>query len=163
MKRLRSFLIFFIPFICFFFYFTNQNVHTHNPTDSSHDKHGYVEVPEAYKVPTVTISVTQDQSKTWLLEVETENFTFAPKKVGANIPSYNEGHAHLYINGEKVNRLYGKYYNLGTLKEGKNKIKVTLNSNNHGTLTNNGKTIENSTVVWDKGDRFTVPSSLEVF
>ncbi|MCM3569261.1 hypothetical protein [Neobacillus mesonae] len=81
------------------------------------------------------------------MEIQTENFKFNPKKAGDHLPSYNEGHAHLYINGEKVNRLYGKYYYLGTLKQGKNEIKVSLNSNNHGTLLYNGKKIEDSTVV----------------
>jgi hypothetical protein len=147
MERFRSFLIFFIPFLLFFFYFTNQNDHNHFSANSSHAEHGYVEIPEGYDVPSVKIFVTQDLSNTWLLEVQTKNFKFNPKNLGAKLPSYNEGHAHLYINGEKVNRLYGKYYNLGTLKQGKNKITVTLNSNNHGTLIYNGKSIENSRVV----------------
>ncbi|WP_209812210.1 hypothetical protein [Ammoniphilus resinae] len=140
-------MIFFIPFLLFFFYFTNENGHSHFSANSSHPGHDYVEIPKGYDVPSVKIFVTQDQSDTWLLEVQTENFKFNPKKVGDKVPSYNEGHAHLYINGEKFNRLYGKYYNLGTLKQGKNKIKVTLNSNNHGTLIYNEKTIEDSMVV----------------
>ncbi|MEQ2525118.1 hypothetical protein EKG37_07025 [Robertmurraya yapensis] len=147
MEKLRSFLIFFFPFLLFFFYFTYQSGEQHFSANSSHTDHGFVEIPEGYDVPSVKIFVTQDQSDTWLLEVQTERFKFNPKMVGANLPSYNEGHAHLYINGEKVNRIYGRYYNLGTLKLGKNEIKVTLNSNNHGILTHNGKLIENSTVV----------------
>jgi hypothetical protein len=149
MKRFRSFLIFFIPFIAFFFYFTNQNEHNHSTANASnnHTDHGYVEIPEGYYVPAVNMSVTQDQSGTWLLKVETIHFDFAPEKAGMKSPSYNEGHAHLYINGKKINRLYGEYYNLGTLPKGKNVIKVTLNSNNHGALVYKGKPIQSSIVV----------------
>ncbi len=145
MERFKSFLIFFIPFLLFFYYFTND--HEHNLANTSHLTHGYVNVPEGHAVPSVQIYVTQDLSSTWLLEVETKNFAFTPKKIGANLPSYNEGHAHLYINGKKINRLYGKYYNLGELEQGKNEIKVTLNSNNHKTLLYEGNPIEFSTVV----------------
>lgn len=147
MKRFGSFFTFFVPFVLFFFYFTYLNEHNDTTANSMHAGHGYVQIPEGYEVPSVTIIVTKDQSNTWLLEVRTENFKFNPKMVGAKMPSYNEGHAHLYINGEKINRLYGSYYNLGVLKKGKNNIQVTLNSNNHGVLVHNGKTIENSMTV----------------
>ncbi|WP_138417093.1 hypothetical protein [Aquibacillus sediminis] len=147
MNKFKSFIIFFIPFLLFFFYFTNQHGHKPFSANPSHAEHGYVEVPDGYDVPSVKIAVTMDQSNTWLLEVQTKNFTFNPKKVGAGLPSYNEGHAHLYINGEKINRLYGNYYNLGKLKQGKNTITVTLNSNNHSVLMNNGNKIEDRTVV----------------
>ncbi|MBT2680818.1 hypothetical protein J7E38_17540 [Bacillus sp. ISL-35] len=145
MKKFNSFLVFFIPFIVFFFYFTSNN--EHNLSSASHMQHDVAEIPGGYKVPSVNISVTQDMSGTWLLGVNTANFSFAPKKVGSELPSYNEGHAHLYINGKKVNRLYGQYYNLGTLKKGKNEIMVTLNSNDHGVLTYRGKPIRSSVIV----------------
>jgi hypothetical protein len=147
MAKFRSFLIFFIPFILFFFYFTNQHETNHLSANSSHAAHGYVEIPKGHEAPSVKITVTKDPSNSWLLKVHTEDFTFTPEKAGSNAPSYHEGHAHIYINGEKINRLYGEYYHLGELKPGKNTIKVTLNSNNHGTLFYAGKAIENSTVI----------------
>ncbi|MFT9598928.1 hypothetical protein [Mesobacillus sp.] len=145
MKRLRSFLVFFIPFIVFFFYFTSNN--EHNPSLANHMQHENVEIPEGNKIPSVNLSVTQDMSGTWLLKVDTIDFTFAPYKVGSDVPSYNEGHAHIYVNGKKINRLYGQFYNLGNLEKGKNEIMVTLNSNNHGTLAYRGKPISSSVVV----------------
>ncbi|MBT2686320.1 hypothetical protein [Bacillus sp. ISL-37] len=149
MKRLRSFLVFFIPFIVFFFYFTSNNEHNPSSANASkkHMGHGLVEIPEEYQIPTVDVSVTQDPAGTWLLKVKAENFMFTPEKVGEETPSYNEGHAHLYINGKKINRLYGEYYNLGDLKKGKNEIMVTLNSNNHGILAYRGKAIISNVVV----------------
>jgi hypothetical protein len=145
LARLKSFLIFFIPFIVFFFYFTSNN--EHNPSSANHMQHDYVEIPEGYQVPSVNLSVTQDMSGTWLLSVDTTYFRFAPEKVGSDDPSFNEGHAHIYVNGKKVNRLYGHFYNLDTLKKGENEIMVTLNSNNHGALAYRGNPISSSVVV----------------
>ncbi|MEW8970681.1 MAG: hypothetical protein AB2411_08655 [Mesobacillus sp.] len=145
MKRVRSFLVFFIPFLGFFFYFTSNN--EHNPSSANHMQHDLVEIPDGYDIPALEISVTEDLSGTWLLTVDTTDFTFEPKKVGSDAPSYNEGHAHIYVNGEKVNRLYGPFYNLDTLKKGENEIMVTLNSNNHGVLAYRGKPISSRVVV----------------
>lgn len=146
MAKLRSFLLFFVPFLLFFTYYTNQSAGHHLAADSMHAAHGFVAIPEGYAVPTVEIVVTQDNSNHWLLQVETEHFTFNPMKVGDMAPSYNEGHAHLYVNGRKVSRLYGKYYDLGILKPG-TKITVTLHANNHAALIHNGQKIEASTIV----------------
>lgn len=144
MRRLSSFLTFFIPFLVFFFYFTNQNTHNHSAADTlQHDMtHGYAEIPAGYVLPSVNASVFKDLSGSWLLKVETDHFTFTPEKAGMSEPSYNEGHAHIYINGKKINRLYGEYYHLGSLSKGKNEIKVTLNANNHGALIYKGKPIQ---------------------
>jgi hypothetical protein len=145
LEKLKSFLVFFIPFIVFFFYFTSNN--EHNPSSANHMQHDYVEIPEGYQVPLVNISVTEDMSGTWLLSVDTSHFSFSPQKVGSTEPSFNEGHAHIYVNGKKINRLYGPYYNLDTLKKGENEIMVTLNSNNHGILAYRGKPISSRVVV----------------
>ncbi|MRG85946.1 hypothetical protein [Salinibacillus xinjiangensis] len=137
MKKFKSFIGLMISFVILSFYFIHQNQQIH--LSEAHTTHQPVAIPESYESPKVDIHVQQDQSGTWLLELDTENFRFTPHKVGAEAPSYHEGHAHLYINGEKVNRLYGKYYNLGTLDEGENKIVVSLHSNNHGVLVYKGK------------------------
>ncbi|WP_139184838.1 hypothetical protein [Virgibacillus subterraneus] len=145
MKKIRSFTGFTVIFLVLFFYFVNQNSHLIN--SEGHITHKPVEIPEGYTVPSVEVKVSQDRPNTWLLHLKTKHFTFAPDKVGSDIPSYNEGHVHLYINGEKINRLYGNYFNLGDLEEGKTKIRVSLHSNNHGALVYKGKPIENSEIV----------------
>jgi len=85
--------------------------------------------------------VRQDYSGSWYVRIDTEHFTFAPEKVGLDETNYNEGHAHLYLNGKRMNRMYGQYYNLGELKKGTYNILVTLNANNHGLYTYEGKPI----------------------
>lgn len=62
--------------------------------------------------------------------VETTNWTWAPENVNAAaLP--NQGHAHLYVDGVKVARLYGPWYHLDGLAPGPHDITVTLNANNH--------------------------------
>ncbi|HEY9597498.1 MAG TPA: hypothetical protein V6D33_07495, partial [Cyanophyceae cyanobacterium] len=52
-----------------------------------------------------------------------------------------EGHAHLYVNGKKLTRLYGSWYYLSNLTPGSHKITVTLNTNRHENLIHNGQVI----------------------
>jgi len=57
----------------------------------------------------------------------------------AHVPS--EGHAHLYIDGKKVTRLYGEWYHIPSLSPGTHKITVTLNANSHEDLMVKGKVV----------------------
>ena len=56
--------------------------------------------------------------------------------------------AHLYINGEKVARLYGPWYHIAYLEPGKNEILVTLNANNHGEYLHDGEVIADTVTVY---------------
>ena len=64
------------------------------------------------------------------LRLETNNFTFSRTDDGAaHVP--NEGHAHLYLNGLKLGRLYSNIYQIGALSPGNYTLSVSLNSNDH--------------------------------
>jgi putative intracellular protease/amidase len=95
-------------------------------------------------IPTITAKAHPDTMGGWNLELVTTNFRFAPEHVGnAVLPS--EGHAHLYIDGVKIGRIYGTWYNLPpTLfkSAGDHEIRVTLNANDHSDLESNGATIQ---------------------
>ncbi|MBE4909471.1 hypothetical protein IMZ08_15580 [Bacillus luteolus] len=140
MYRLVSFFVIFtFVSIMIFFHYQYGHHSAFGHAQSHHEE--TVEIPISYRLPAITASITQDQSGSWLLEIMTSNFTFTPKKTGSTVIQYNEGHAHLYINGKKINRLYGNYYNLGNLSPGTYAVKVTLNANNHGIYTSAGKEI----------------------
>ena len=63
----------------------------------------------------------------------TTNFRFAPEN--ASSPHRDgEGHALLYVNGEKVARLYGPWFHIEFLPSGPTKVTVTLNANDHSGL-----------------------------
>ena len=51
-----------------------------------------------------------------------------------------EGHAHLYLDGAKVARVYGEWYHLPKL-EGEHKLRVTLNTNDHQDYTVAGEVV----------------------
>jgi hypothetical protein len=115
----------------------------HRSMDHHHDM---MAVPAGQPVPSVEIQVHPDPVSGWNLEILTTNFRFAPERVNqANQP--NEGHGHLYINGEKVSRIYGNWLHLPELPTGRNQITVGLNANSHATLTHNGEPIEATVVV----------------
>jgi len=108
--------------------------------------HGAMEVPANQLLPTVKLIAHPDARKGWNLEVQITNFKFAPEHVNqTSIPT--EGHAHLYIDGEKITRLYGNWYYLGSLPPGEHEITVTLNANGHESLMHNGEPIQASVVV----------------
>jgi len=85
--------------------------------------------------PTLDIEVLKDPSAGWNLHVMTENFRFAPEHASlAHVAG--EGHAHVYVNGTKIGRLYGNWMHIAELPKGEAKVEVTLNSNDHLLLAN---------------------------
>jgi len=115
----------------------------HHP-GMSHDsmpiRHGTMELGGMPAPPTVRLSVHKDPKAGWNLQVQVENFRFAPEHAStAHVPG--EGHAHLFIDGKKVTRLYGEWFHIPALAPGTHKITVTLNANSHEDLTNKGKPI----------------------
>ncbi len=111
-------------------------------THTTHDHmlhHGVFEVT-ANAGPRLTLSVVKDVVAGWNLHVQTDNFTFAPENVNGPMVA-NQGHAHIFVDGEKLARLYGPYFHLSDMAPGSHVVKVTLNTNNHETYSVNGKSI----------------------
>ncbi|MEO0915459.1 MAG: hypothetical protein AAFY31_00490 [Pseudomonadota bacterium] len=80
--------------------------------------------------PTLSLAVAPDPVAGWNLHLATTNFVFAAERAGeAHIAG--EGHAHVYVNGEKIARAYGNWFHLESLPQGQVEIEVTLNSNDH--------------------------------
>lgn len=86
-------------------------------------------------VPSVAIALHKDAMSGYNLEITPTNFRFAPEHVnGAVVP--NEGHAHLYIDGKKIARVYGTWMHLSGdfFPSGSHEVRVTLNANDHSDL-----------------------------
>lgn len=108
--------------------------------------HGMMAIPAGQPVPEVTVDIFPDPVAGWNLQVQTANWAFAPESVNADsIPT--EGHAHLYVNGTKITRLYSEWYHIPSLPPGEHVLTVSLNANGHETLMHAGAPIEASVKV----------------
>lgn len=104
-----------------------------------------VDVPAA-DAPQVAIAITPDPMAGYNLHIMTENFTFSPQNASrTNVTG--EGHAHVYINGQKLGRVYGPWMHLDGLPKGEVEIEVSLNTNDHSPLAVNGTPIAASQTI----------------
>lgn len=101
--------------------------------------HPQFEVPAGTPAPEVMIHATKDTTGGWNLHFMTKNFTFTPELAGQP-DVMGEGHGHLYVNGKKVARVYGNWFHLN-VEKGVNKVKVSLNTNQHKDYAVDGKVI----------------------
>lgn len=108
-------------------------------------RHGKIEV-DPNNAPGASVRVVKDALSGWNVYLTPRNFRFAPEKVNqAN--TANEGHAHLYLNGKKLTRLYGTSFHIDNMKPGRNVVTVTLNANDHSDLLLAGKPITAEAIV----------------
>jgi len=109
----------------------NHGGHSSSGTHEMH--HQKVDVSGFEKIPKVDVEATADAKDGWNIKVITENFVFTPENVNGDSVQ-GEGHAHLYLDGKKIARLYGPWYHLTGVAAGHHLIRVTLNANNHSEL-----------------------------
>ena len=115
-----------------------------------HGSMGGIEEPQGMGV---SIQAVPDSVSGMNVRLTTTNFTFAPQEVGgAHVPGH--GHAHIYLDGVKVGRLYGEHYHLGSIAPGEHTLRATLNANTHQEYAVGGVIVEDSitVVVPDAGD-----------
>ena len=105
-------------------------------TMHKHDHEETVEIGTANA--SLDLILHPDSVSGYNLELVTTGFDFAPSRSGAD-HQLGEGHAHLYVDGHKVGRLYGRWHHLGALTPGAHEIRVTLNANDHRLLAIEGR------------------------
>ncbi|MEP3394134.1 MAG: copper chaperone PCu(A)C [Litoreibacter sp.] len=81
--------------------------------------------------PTITLTALSGFSADGgEISIAVENFTFVRAENDApHVP--NHGHAHIYLNGLKLGRLYDTAFSLGPILPGAYELVVSLNSNTH--------------------------------
>ncbi|MGC1497546.1 MAG: hypothetical protein WA790_17215 [Sulfitobacter sp.] len=100
----------------------------------------------AENAPRVAVVLKPDPMTGYNLHVTVDNFAFNPQGASlAHVPG--QGHAHVYINGEKLSRLYGEWMHIAALPKGEVTVEVTLNSNDHRPLSVNGAPISASSTL----------------
>ena len=119
-------------------------VHDHKP----------ISIPEGAETPKINIAIFQDKKDGFNLHISVANFELEPPEfestfitspaqssIAMNEKFVVDGHAHLYVNGKKISRVYGNYLHLpsGLFNPGINMIMVSLNAHSHDvwTLNNN--------------------------
>lgn len=101
---------------------------------------------DAADAPEMAIGVTHDPVSGYNLHLKIDQFEFAPEQAGlAHVAG--QGHAHVYVNGVKIARLYGPWLHIAALPAGAAEVEVTLNANDHRTLTVGGKPISATAIV----------------
>lgn len=96
--------------------------------------------------PQLDIEVTPDPVTGYNLHLMTRGFTFAPEHASLDHVA-GQGHAHVYVNGTKIGRLYSPWMHLDALPSGATEIQVTLNANDHRPLAVSGTPVTATTIV----------------
>jgi len=106
----------------------------------AHDHGKRVMLTAGSKAPALGIAIKNDPVGGWNLHLRVSNFRFAPERASTPYKA-GEGHAHIYVNGKKLARLYGPWFHIGSLPPGKAMIRVTLNTNDHREMMVGGKIV----------------------
>ncbi|WP_394155418.1 hypothetical protein [Loktanella salsilacus] len=90
------------------------------------------EVDPNEPVPSVTHLMFPDIMDGYNVQILPVNFDFTPADINRGA-QHNQGHAHLYVNGVKIGRVYAPWVHLPAklLQPGVNEVTVTLNANDH--------------------------------
>ncbi len=103
-----------------------------------------IEVPARAPLPGLSLKLSRDAIDGFNLQVLIENFTLGAPPVAKSLAEltglardadsgFMLGHGHLYINGQKLQRLYGTrvHLPLALFFGGVNQVTVTLNNHGH--------------------------------
>lgn len=82
----------------------------HESADAGHS-HAVRDVADAASVPEVSHLVFPDAVDGYNIQILTRNFRFTPSAINGAVED-NTGHAHVYVNGTKVMRVYSEWVHL---------------------------------------------------
>jgi uncharacterized membrane protein YphA (DoxX/SURF4 family) len=99
---------------------------------------------EVERPPSVALAVEPDGSGGYLARVEATPFRFTPD-AGAHVPG--EGHAHLYVDGAQVARMYGPVVHLPALPPGQRTVTAVLATRDHRLYAHGGEAVRAERVV----------------
>lgn len=94
----------------------------------------------------VKISAEPDADGGVNVRVAVEGFRFAPDLVDQD-HTPGAGHAHIYLDGEKLGRVFEAEYHIAVVPPGEHEIRVSLTTNNHSELVFDGEKVEATATV----------------
>ena len=124
----------------------------HGAEHEGHGDHGSpLELTAGTPVPEVAIDVTPtDTPGMFTIDVTLTNFTITPENIDGD-PIDNEGHMHLLLDGEKVER-FTELTHTVMVPEGEHLVEVELNANNHQPYAVDGVPIRAGVTVTGAGE-----------
>ena len=125
---------------------TRSDAGTPSTMATGHHHEGVTDVDPSLPTPLVAIDVSEDPKSGWNLRIDIENFRLAPENVSTD-HVVGEGHMHLYIDGEKITRLYEPWHHLGALEPGDHEIRVELSANDHSALASEGALLDDTVTI----------------
>ena len=118
--------------------------------DSMEHEHKMIQIPESALQPKLDVRLYKDTQSGFNLVIETQNFELEPPELAGDNPvNVLEGHAHVFINGDKVYRAYGRFIHLpaNLFVEGVNQVMVSLNDHDHNTWSRGAKMVMATMVI----------------
>lgn len=114
--------------------------------------HMPITAPKTAQTVRLDLEISDDAMSGYNLTIHTQNYVMQPPPAQLSMAEMMSpslageqllGHAHLYINGEKIQRVYGKYLHLPQtlFKAGTNSISVSLNNHGHMYWQQSGKKV----------------------
>ena len=105
--------------------------------------------------PTATLEITKDPTGGFNVRVLTAGFTWRPEM--ASMRHVNgEGHAHVYLDGRKIMRIYNQWFHLNTFqfadKSGEQLVSIELVGNDHAPYTIEGLPVGAEQLIDVQGD-----------
>lgn len=93
------------------------------------------------RAPQATLEVKKDPTGGFNVHVKTTNFVWRPEMASTqHVPG--EGHAHVYLDGRKIMRIYSEWFHLNTfqfsIKSGEQLLSIEFVGNDHAPYTIQG-------------------------
>jgi len=140
-------------------------------------RHKPQQIPQNALKPQLQTSLERDLMGGYILRLQVNNFQFAgPPQDAIDMSDLNEiimnangivsGHAHIFINGKKSQRLYATTAHLNDdlfYPNGDNQITVRLSNHNHSDFLIDGKPILSTIIFNSKNNRLTIKSTFNSF
>lgn len=107
------------------------------------------------QVPSVHFTIIEDSMDGYNVVIELDGFNMtlpledAADSLTTRAGTIMSGHLHLYINSEKMMRVYGRAIHVPAswLNEGLNTVTLSVNNHRHGTFTHQGIEVQSTAII----------------
>lgn len=120
--------------------------HAQHAPGMSHSGHAHAHarmLEAGESAPELRLRLRPDRMNGWNLQIIATNSEFAPE-AASGPHRLGQGHAHVYVDGRKLARVYGAWIHIPAQGSGTHELKVSLNTNDHRVYVAHGRAVEQS-------------------